>query len=108
MLWTTLGYEEVECRSGSEPMPWRISYEPDRSALAAALHYFDAGAPHHTADEERSVFPKRRNAALDARELLESLMTVKVRLSNADLAVSTGREWSCRTRSPSPEPKSVE
>ena len=36
--------------------------EPARSALAAALHYFDAGAPLHTADEEESLFPRLRVA----------------------------------------------
>lgn len=52
--------------------------EAGQSALAAALHYFDVGAPLHTADEEGSVFPRLRNSGVEeVRQLGERLIELE-------------------------------
>lgn len=45
-----------------------------RDALLASLNYFANSAPHHTADEEESLFPRMRHSSdADARAVLADL-----------------------------------
>jgi hemerythrin-like domain-containing protein len=56
-----------EKRNGAE-----LSAE-EKAALETALTYFRDAAPKHTSDEEDSLFPRLREAAVAALECLENL-----------------------------------
>jgi hemerythrin-like domain-containing protein len=65
---------EVARERRGSPLP-----DEHRRALATALVYFAEAAPHHTADEEASLFPRMRatddpriHAALERLEKLEA------------------------------------
>jgi hemerythrin-like domain-containing protein len=70
----------------------------DRRALEGALHYFQAAAPRHTADEEESLFPRLRASgdagaagALDALRRLES--DHKIAEDHHDMVECLARRW---------------
>ena len=53
--------------------------EHHRSAVSAALHYFEQGAPLHTADEEESLFPRLRSStANEAARLGKCLSELEI------------------------------
>jgi hemerythrin-like domain-containing protein len=67
-----------------------------RSPLEGALTYFATAAPKHTADEEESLFPRLKAAAVDdrTRGLLASLEREHVEADEHHRAVDTiGRKW---------------
>jgi hemerythrin-like domain-containing protein len=82
----------ADVRGGGELPP------EDRRALDGALHYFQAAAPRHIADEEESLFPRLRASgdpqavsALEALQRLES--DHKVAEDHHDMVESLGRRW---------------
>lgn len=69
-----------------------------RRALETALHYFREAAPHHTADEEDSLFPRLRALGRDDLEPIlqraEKLERDHVRANELHGRVDRiGREW---------------
>jgi hemerythrin-like domain-containing protein len=70
----------------------------DRRALEGALHYFQAAAPRHTADEEESLFPRlRASGDPEAVAAIESLRRLeadhKVAEDHHDMVECLGRRW---------------
>lgn len=60
---------KVDAEFGEGDLP-----DQGRRALEASLNYFANFAPHHTADEEQSLFPRMRSSAsTGAREVLVEL-----------------------------------
>jgi hemerythrin-like domain-containing protein len=73
-----------------------------RRAFDNALRYFRDAAPKHTADEERSLFPRLRRAAEEAMARVDALEADHVRADAAHAEVDRlGQEW-LRTGSLSP------
>ena len=54
----------------------------EREALATALRYFRQAAPLHTADEEKSLFPRLRELAKNGNETAASALKVVARLES--------------------------
>lgn len=70
----------------------------EREALGSALRYFREGAPLHTQDEERSLFPRLRAsgdpAAADVIDEIERLEADHVRADDLHAQVDDiGRAW---------------
>lgn len=82
----------AETRRGSE-LP-----DADRAVLDVALRYFSTAAPHHSADEEQSLFPRLRSssdpracAALETVQRLEA--DHRVADARHDAVDTLGRRW---------------
>lgn len=76
-----------------------------RGALVTALNYFHAAAPHHTQDEERSLFPRLRclhgSAVREALAPIEALERDHVAAERAhERADTLGRQWLTEGRLP--------
>lgn len=80
----------------------------DRAVLQAALRYFATAAPNHSADEEKSLFPRLRGSAdPQAREALETVERLEADHRVADIhhtAVDElGRRWLAAGTLPPPD-----
>jgi hemerythrin-like domain-containing protein len=66
----------------------------DRNTLEVALRYFREAAPHHTADEEKDLFPELRAAEPGAADALERLLADHGRADQLHALVDrVGLEW---------------